>query len=98
MSAILSLIGFCFGVFVQAGGGILAAVFHLTPWLTLWWGIGVTVYLIVRDYMMPRGKFRGEPQRTKAILLTLPWGIVLHTGINFAVYLALRWTISLFHR
>lgn len=95
-SIIFGLIGFCFGVLVQAGGGILAGVFHFTPWLTLWWGIGVTVYVIFKDYWLKGGKgFGYQPRWVKAILLTIPWGIALHTGINYAVYVVLHWTIHL---
>ncbi|HWG21513.1 MAG TPA: hypothetical protein VG225_13365 [Terracidiphilus sp.] len=93
---ISGVIGFCFGVFVQAGGGILAGVFHFTPWLTLWWGIGITVYTIVKDYWLKGGKgFGYQPHWVQAILLTIPWGIALHTGINYAVYFVLHWTIHL---
>ena len=92
------LVGFCFGVFIQAGGGILAGAFRLTPWLTLWWGIGITVYTIVKDYWLPSGKqFGHQPHWVKAILLTIPWGIALHTGINYALYLVLHWTIHAVH-
>lgn len=96
VSILFLLLGFCLGVFVQAGGGILAAVFHLTPWLTLWWGIGITVYVIVRDYWLPGGKgFGYKPRWLKGMLLTLPWGTGLHTAVNYAVYLVLHWTIRL---
>lgn len=96
---IFMLLGFCLGVLVQAGGGILAAVFNLTPWLTLWWGIGITVRVIVKDYWLPGGKgFGYQPHWVKALLLTIPWAITLHTGINYAVYLVLHWAISVAHR
>jgi len=100
MTAILfMLLGFCFGVFVQAGGGILAAVFNLTPWLTLWWGVGTTAYVIVKDYWLPGGKgFGYQPQWVKAVLLTVLWGTALHTGINYAIYLVLHWAIRVIHR
>jgi hypothetical protein len=97
-SILFLLIGLLFGAFVQAGGGILAGAFHLTPWLTLWWGIGLTVYVIVKDYWMPKGKrFRDRPHWRQAILLTVPWSIALFTAINYGTYLVLHWTSRLLH-
>lgn len=90
------LAGFCFGGFFMAGGGIIASVFHVTPWLTLWWGIGVTAYVIAKDYWLPGGKrFRYQPQWLKSALLTAPWSIALHTGINYGIYIVLHWTTHL---
>lgn len=98
MTAILLLLlGLCVGAFVQAGGGILAGLFHLSPWLTLWWGIGLTFYVIVKDYWLPSGKgFGYQPKWFKSSLLTIPWSIALHTGINYGIYSVLHWTTRLF--
>ncbi len=93
-SIIFALFGFCLGVFVVTGGGLLSGAFQITPWLNLWWGTGATIYTIIKDYWMPGGKGYGyQPQWRKAILLTLPWGIALNTGINFVIYFVLHWTI-----
>ena len=94
MTGILSLLfGAGLGIFLQVGGGILAAVFDLTPWLTLWWGIGVTAYILFGGYRSRAG--RPQPHRAEANFITAVTMVPLWTVINFVVYCILRWLIHM---
>ena len=64
----------------------------MTPWLVVWWGIGVGIYSAFK----PNGRgilyyYRERKRFLFDLLITFPFVALLFTGINYALYRTIHW-------